>query len=94
MPTLEAILRCSGSVTASRGRRPDSRSSAGSASVHNAASAWSGAPEQRNDRDFSDCADGGGAARLQREAMRDHLAALRQRGDRRIGAADAAAADA
>ena len=41
----------------------------------------------------SDPADGGGAAGLQRDAMRDDLAAPGQRRDRRIGAADAAAAD-
>ena len=39
MPTLEAILRASGSVTVCRGSRPDNRSSAGSTSVHHAASA-------------------------------------------------------
>ena len=39
MPTLEAILRDNGNVTACRGCRPDNRSSTGSASVHHAASA-------------------------------------------------------
>ena len=48
---------------------------------------------QRDDRHFSDAADGRGAARLQRDAMGDHFAAPRQCRDRGIGAADAAAAD-
>ena len=39
MPTLEAILRASGRLTVLRGRRPERRSSTGSASVHHAARA-------------------------------------------------------
>ena len=93
IPTSDATLRAKGSVSGIRGRRPDNRSSAGSASVHHAASAWSGAPGNSDDGDFSDAADRGGPARLQRDAVREDLAALRQRGDAGIAAADAAAAD-
>ena len=48
---------------------------------------------QCEDGDLSNPADGGGPARLQRDAVGNYLATLGQRCDRGIGAADAAATD-
>ena len=93
MPTLEAILRASGRLSVLRGRRPDSRSSTGSASVHHAANAWSGAPGSTTTgvlpmRPTAEVRPGCSAMPWAMISPRS-----RQCRHRRIGAADAAAAD-
>ena len=93
MPTPDAILRASGRLSVLRGRRPDRRSSAGSASVHHAAKAWSGAPGQNDHRRFSQAAHGRSAAGLQGNAVGENLATHAQGRHRRVGTADAGAAD-
>ena len=93
MPTLEAILRASGRVTGCRCQPPGQSVQHGQRQRPPRRERLIRRARQRDDRNFSNPADGGGSAGLQRDAMRDDLAALGQRRDRRIGAADAAAAD-
>ena len=79
MPTLEAILRASGRIdSVPRGQSQDNRSSTRSPIVHHAASAPSGAPGSAITGTLPMRAHGGGAAGLQREAMRDDFAACGQ----------------
>ena len=93
MPTPDAILRASGKLTVLRGRRPDEAIEHRKRQRPPCRKGLIRRARQHDDGRLADAPDGRGAAGLQGNAMGENLAARSQCGHRRVGAADAGAAD-